>query len=507
MLGKNLSLIFGPPGTGKTTTLVEIFSKHLLAGTPMDRMAYVSFTKRAATEAKERVAKKHGINPASLRWFRTLHSLAYQFLGIQRTEVMGPKDYARISLMMGQPLSIPGVPHAIADGATYGDKILFYESQARVKGLTLTQLWKSLPTHEAIALADMLHAEYVLMRYKKNTRKLDFIDLINRFVEVGKASAFDVVIVDEAQDLSPRQWDMVEIICKGCKNVYVAGDDDQAIFQWAGADAAQMLRLRGWGEEHILPVSYRVPPAIKGVADQIIARVTGARAQKVWSANPHTIGRLVKVPVWHNLDCSSGSWLFLARSQYMLEDIVWWCQNQGYLYESAVEFGPVRNETIRAFLAWRKLLAGGTVFADQALALYDSLRRGVGYTHGHKARVQRQPADTLFTLKDLQKNYGLMLKAGDPMELVLGRATPTEIAFFRSSKNNDPIRISTIHAVKGAEADHVVLLTDMSAATYQGFQVNPDPEHRLWYVAVTRAKQTLIVVEAKNHLLRYEIPV
>ena len=47
---------------------------------------------------------------------------------------------------------------------------------------------------------------------------------------------FDVVFIDEAQDLSLMQWDMAKTIWDKSEDNYIAGDDDQAIFKWAGAD-------------------------------------------------------------------------------------------------------------------------------------------------------------------------------------------------------------------------------------------------------------------------------
>ena len=53
------------------------------------------------------------------------------------------------------------------------------------------------------------------------------------------------------------------------------------------------------------------------------------------------------------------------------------------------------------------------------------------------------------------------------------------------------IEINTIHATKGREADNVVVLPDMSGITYKGMLKDPDNEHRVFYVAATRAKQKL----------------
>ena len=56
------------------------------------------------------------------------------------------------------------------------------------------------------------------------------------------------------------------------------------------------------------------------------------------------------------------------------------------------------------------------------------------------------------------------------------------------------IRLSTIHGSKGGEADEVVLLTDMATRTHREALLDPDSESRVWYVAATRARQTLTVV-------------
>jgi len=56
------------------------------------------------------------------------------------------------------------------------------------------------------------------------------------------------------------------------------------------------------------------------------------------------------------------------------------------------------------------------------------------------------------------------------------------------------IRIETIHGVKGAQADNVMLLTDMSSRTARGFDHNPDAEHRVFYVGITRTKQQLNII-------------
>lgn len=58
--------------------------------------------------------------------------------------------------------------------------------------------------------------------------------------------------------------------------------------------------------------------------------------------------------------------------------------------------------------------------------------------------------------------------------------------------------IETMHGVKGAEADHVLLLTDISAVAYDQFRREPDSEHRTFYVGVTRARQSLHLIRPRT---------
>ena len=66
------------------------------------------------------------------------------------------------------------------------------------------------------------------------------------------------------------------------------------------------------------------------------------------------------------------------------------------------------------------------------------------------------------------------------------------------------IKLSTIHSVKGEECDNVVLFTDIERIIYESATRNPDPEHRLFFVGITRAKERLYIC-SQHYEYQYNI--
>ena len=65
------------------------------------------------------------------------------------------------------------------------------------------------------------------------------------------------------------------------------------------------------------------------------------------------------------------------------------------------------------------------------------------------------------------------------------------------------ITLSTIHGAKGGEADNVLLLPDITKSALDHNDIDPDELHRLFYVAVTRAKKSLHILEPRNYERAY----
>jgi superfamily I DNA/RNA helicase len=108
--------IYGPPGTGKTEKLIRRAMAYIRIGTPINSIGYFAFTRKAAHEARDRMLSKNPqYKKKELRYFQTLHSLAFHTLGLREENVM--QDYHYNDL--GKILSIRVNAKKDADASPY----------------------------------------------------------------------------------------------------------------------------------------------------------------------------------------------------------------------------------------------------------------------------------------------------------------------------------------------------------------------------------------------------
>ena len=264
------TIVLGPPGTGKTTTLLKKVNDYLKQTDP-DKIGYFAFTQKAAHEARDRAMKQFNLEEDDLPYFRTLHSLAFRKLGLKKDQVMQPRHYKDLGNKLGFPVTYADYQEDQGGIFTSDSEYLRIIQLAQLRNITPEQQF-DLQEHTQDLERDQLriiHNE--LARYKKEYNLIDFNDMILDFVKSDLSPKFDVVFIDEAQDLSLMQWDMTRSIWNKTKDSFIAGDDDQAIFRWAGADVDSFITLEG----QYLPLtqSYRIPAKVHSLAMGIINKI------------------------------------------------------------------------------------------------------------------------------------------------------------------------------------------------------------------------------------------
>ena len=480
-------IILGPPGTGKTTYLLQLVDEALAAGTKPDRIAYLAFTKKAATEAIDRAQAKFDLVEKDLPYFRTIHSLAFRLLGLRKDEVLGSRTMEEFSDLLGLRLN-GGVDanEGRVYGSTPGDKALFIAAMARIRCIPLEKQWEEM--NEDLGWFEVERVDRGLREFKLSRGLKDFTDMLLDCVERGLSIDTDLLVVDEAQDLSQAQWRLVQNLSKRARRTIIAGDDDQAIFRWAGADVEYFIGLEG--KTTVLDKSYRVPKKIQEVAARVIDRVT-VRRHKDWSPRDED-GEVSYHGSTDDIDMVKGSWLVLARNEYLLDDVEKQCRREGLVYTRRGR-RSISDRDLSTIKAWESLRKGGEASAkDVRNILRYIVHTGPGL-----------PKSGLFVMDDLRRTWGISTdeiwhEAFDKMSLIERSYLLSALRQGEKITKTPRINLSTIHSAKGGEADSVILYTDMSRRTFQGMMKAPEDERRVFYVGATRAKQSLYIINPKS---------
>jgi len=148
---------------------------------------------------------------------------------------------------------------------THDDRLAFIENLARMRYVSLEEQWHSVD--DAVGWFELERYARGLKLFKEDKLLVDYTDMLHKFIHEGTIPKLDVMFVDEAQDLSPIQWAVVRKLADNAKRIYVAGDDDQAIYKWAGADVEYLISNSK--NALVLKQSYRIPASVHEYAKNV----------------------------------------------------------------------------------------------------------------------------------------------------------------------------------------------------------------------------------------------
>lgn len=279
--------IIAGAGSGKTKTLTHRFAYLVQEiGVPSNRILCVTFTNKAAAEMRGRVKQLLGENITD-EYICTFHSFCVKVLRreIQR---LGYQQTFSILDMTDQKSLIKEVFEEM--GLSSNDGITAKDALKHIEMCKTGEGWEHVvkllvAPNDPVIPAEAEVKDRILLNYLTLQRKnlsLDFNDLIsftlyllqtNHQVLDTWSNAFSYIMVDETQDNSRRQWAMLELLAKACRNLFVVGDPDQAIYSFRGARPEGLVKFDKVFSPCttiVLDQNYRSTPTILGAANDII---------------------------------------------------------------------------------------------------------------------------------------------------------------------------------------------------------------------------------------------
>ena len=493
------TIILGPPGTGKTTTLLNLVDQFIQQGVRPKQIGYFSFTKKAATEAANRAAEKFGLDVDNdLAFFRTLHSYAFNQLGMTKEKMLGADDYKEFGEKCGIPIKT--ARFSDSDGTFNCDnEYLTIINTAAVKRIDLLDYYDSRQNILDIERSTLFLLSEELKRFKKEKGLKDFNDLLEDFIAKESINKFKVLFIDEAQDLSLLQWEMVRKIWSRAEKTYIAGDDDQAIFKWAGADVDHFIALKEEVDDiQTLDQSYRIPGGpIHELSQKIIGQVQN-RFDKNYKPRAEE-GVLRRYSDITQVDMSEGNWLVLSSANHFLDQVKEVCELRGWYYQYKGR-NSIPLKLLLALNNWEAWRKGGLLNQLEIKNIYEYLGSSVleGFRKGKTLHAEEK-----YSLEECQKDHGLLVttvwyEAFEGLDAMTENYIRNMRANGETLNRNPRIIMSTIHGAKGGEADKVLLMQDITNAALETFSYDPDELHRLFYTGATRAKRELHVLDPRD---------
>ena len=261
--GKGPCLVLAGPGSGKTLTIVNRI-KYLIEEYKVrpEEILVVTFTRFAAAEMKSRLCALMGRKDLPVT-SGTFHGIYYGIL--------------KWAYRMGQQnILSEEEKYQILRAAVSREKMEIFDEEDFIQDLAaeIGRIKNNrIDPDEFVSekcSADAfrnIYREYE--RQRKKLKKIDFDDMLVLCYELFASrpdvlaqwqKKFRYILIDEFQDINRIQYDVIRMLAKPEDNLFVVGDDDQAIYGFRGADSSLMFRFREdypGAEQILLGMNYR----------------------------------------------------------------------------------------------------------------------------------------------------------------------------------------------------------------------------------------------------------
>jgi superfamily I DNA/RNA helicase len=544
-------LLFGPPGTGKTTTCKHWVERAAYLFGPK-KVLVASFTRAAAAEIASRLPDVPRENVG------TLHSICYRALDYPELTEGKEADFnaknPQYALTVRKKRSTS--PGAVDDEGGRGNSPIDepFEERAETRGdhfRAAVDLLRArrVPREHWHGYLLSFHEAYTA--WKQAAGLMDFSDLLETCLDNFQAAPGDpgAIFFDEAQDASQLQADLLHQWGQSAQRLILAGDDDQAIYFWAGADARSFLDFPcAVADKRYLRQSHRVPRAVHQVAERWVKRLHH-RENKHYDPRDadgflRRLGATWQRPeqavdLAEHFASRGKTVMLMAACSYLLNPTKTLLRERGLPFHNPWrakrgDWNPLLSgagtrtmpvDRLLAFLrpdhetwgaeaglwrkcdlwAWASLLESRTALLRGAKKLLAAMK---------KQTDAITPADVANVLLPalLSKFEGLTF-ASHPDGIRAVRwwlahliakerakytypARVHEVYGGKALRQRPLITLGTGHSLKGSEADVAIVFPDLSSAGWKSWVSDPEGREgilRLFYVMMTRAREGLVL--------------
>ncbi|WP_257299815.1 UvrD-helicase domain-containing protein [Haloarchaeobius sp. FL176] len=567
-----LTRLFGGPGSGKTTALLDRVEELLEREDVSHRdILVVSYTRAAAAEVRERLAERLDINPRSLQGnVCTMHAKAYELLNLSRGDVVSESDKEEFCEEYGIEYEdeYGGAGRRTARSTTIGNKIIatsqwlqrterdvadWYDvpfqwnvEEVRLPpeidpnaqdGNKYTPTWPS--DDDRIDVPEVIRG---WRNYKGEHDLTGFADMLERVKQRSLLPSVDHLVIDEFQDITTLQHEVYEEWKPHMDSVLIAGDDDQVVYAWQGADPDLLLEADP-DEDVILPNSYRLPSRILNVVNREIRHIDkrqdkdlkprkeGGTVEAVESPSMLDLVRNVR----RTVQGDDGTVMVLFRARYQMFQFIDEFISEGIPFKSLTDQRMWTDRLDDYVTAVEALDEDEEVNGLQARRLADMLADSAFGTNERDDLFDAIDAEQedagVEDLTELDVDPSLVTdfvpfmpgpaSASDMVRKVTSFQRKSMKAYFATQEYRDmernAVRVGTIHSAKGREADHVFVGTDLTekvveqmvatidedeldddlefTKTTSPVPVLTDNERRVFYVGMSRARERLVLLE------------
>ncbi|MFD1587922.1 UvrD-helicase domain-containing protein [Halorientalis brevis] len=565
--------LFGGPGSGKTTALLDRVEGLQDEGADVRDILVVSYTRAAAAEIRERLAERLDTTPRALRGnVCTMHAKAYELLNLSRGDVVSESDKEEFCDEYGVEYEDEnkGARRRSARSTTIGNKVIatsqwlqrtrrdvadwydvpFQWNEEKVRlppeidenaqtGNKYTPTWPS--DDDRIDVPEAIRA---WRSYKGENGLVGFADMLERVKQRSLLPNVEYLVIDEFQDITTLQYDVYEEWKPHMKKILIAGDDDQVVYAWQGADP-DLLLDEDVSDDNILPNSYRLPSRILNVVNKEISHIDkrqekdleprkeGGRVNAVRGPSMLDLVRNVRATIEEDPE---GTVMLLFRARYQMFQFMDEFIGEGIPFQCLTDQRMWTDRLTQYVRAVEALDEDEQVTALQARRLADMLADsafGTGERDDFfdaidevKEESELDDLAEIMVEPEFVREYAPFVpdprSAADMLRKVTNFQERTVGAYFQGEyegMDSSRVRLGTIHSAKGREADHVFVATDLTekvveqmAATVeqQGrdvpgveeFTKHTDPvptltdnERRVFYVGMSRARERLVLLE------------